>query len=531
MRITPLGRSRPSLRFPWSFANQSGILVGMGPRWEALGQRFPGWAAAFVFGTLPAFAFPAPSCWWLAWVGLVPLLLVVRAAPTSWAGAVRAWLGMGAFVLTTQYWLVSSIGPALALLAIGLGALWVPWGWIAHWLLSPPLTVGRTIAALLVVPSAWVAAEAVRSLPSLGGPWASLGASQWNQPVTLASVSLGGVWLTSFLLVATNTAIVGVILHTQAAGRLVMTACVMTCAGLGPAWYLLGPAPDAAPTVRVALVQTGDIADALVRQAASEALTATLVDQRPDLVVWGESSVGQDLTSHPEVLDRLAALSRRVGADLLVNVDAPAPGGGIYKSAVLVGEHGSLGSYRKTRLVPFGEYVPLRPLFGWISRHSKAAAEDRQRGSGPVVLHAGRLAIGPLISYETAFPDLARREKQLGAQLLVYQSSTSSFQGTWAQPQLAGLPAVRAVEVGLPAVHVGLSGDSSVFDARGRKLAWCPSDMRGVKVVDVSLGAHATLYQRMGDSVLVTAFVILGGAVGFAVLRRRRSPAHDTLRG
>jgi len=503
----------------------------MGLRWEAFRERIPGWAAAFACGTLPAFAFPAPACWWLAWVGLVPLLLVVRAAATSWAGAVRAWLGMGAFVLITQYWLASSIGPVLLLLAALLGALWVPYGWIAHRLLSPPLPMGRMVAALVVVPGAWVAAEAVRSLPLLGGPWAALGASQWNRPMMLASASLGGVWLTSLLLVAANTAVVCAILHRQVAGRLVMSAGAMACAGLGPAWYLLGPAPDAAPSVRVALVQTGDIADVVARQAASEALTATLVDQRPDLVVWGESSVGADLTSHPDVLDRLKELSRRVGADLLVNVDAPAPGGGIHKSAVLVGESGLLGSYRKSRLVPFGEYVPLRPLFGWTTRYSKAAAVDRQRGAGPVVLHAGRLAIGPLISYEVTFPDLARLEQHLGAQLLVYQSSTSSFQSSWAQPQLAGQPAVRAVEEGRAAVHVGLSGDSSVFDARGRELAWCPSDFRGVKIVSVPLGSNATLYQRTGDWVLVTAFVALGAAVGFAVLRRHRGPAHDRLRG
>ncbi|OBA78158.1 apolipoprotein N-acyltransferase [Mycobacterium sp. 1164966.3] len=491
---------------------------------------FPGWAAALVFGTIPAFAFPAPSCWWLAWIGLVPLLLVVRAAPSPWAGAVRAWLGMSAFVLTTQYWLASSIGPALGPLAFGLGALWLPWGWIARRLLSP-LVIGRTVAALVVMPSAWVAAEAVRSFPWIGGPWAPLGASQWNQPVTLASASVGGVWLTSFLLVAANTAIVGVILHRQLAARLVMLACAAACTALGPAWYLLGPVPSGAATVRVALVQTGDIADAVAREAASEALTATLAGQRPDLVVWGESSVGQDLTSHPEVLDRLTELSRRVGAELLVNVDAPAPSGGIYKSAVLIGEHGLLGSYRKTRLVPFGEYVPLRTLFGWITRHTKAAAADRQRGSGPVVLDAGRLAIGPLISYEMTFPDLSRREAQLGAGLLVYQSSTSSFQGSWAQPQLAGQPAVRAVEVGRPAVHVGLSGDSSVFDTRGRRLAWCPSDFRGVTVVNVPLGSNATLYQRLDDWVLVTAFVVLGATVCFAVLSRRRRLVRDTLPG
>ncbi|KAA1252141.1 apolipoprotein N-acyltransferase [Mycobacterium simiae] len=480
-------------------------------------RRLPGWTAASVFGTLPALAFPGPSWWWLAWFGVVPLLLVVRAAATSWDGAVRACLGVGGFVLINQYWLAGGSGPMLVLLALGLGALWLPWGWIAHRLLAAPLTAGRTAAALVMVPSAWVVAEAARSWPSLGGPWALLGASQWNQPVTLASASLGGVWLTSFLVVAVNTAIV-VMVAQRGTARLGTLGCAVACAALGPLCYLLAPAPGTGSTVRVALVQAGDIDDATARQAASEAITATLAGQRPDLVVWGESSVGQDLTEHPEVLARLAELSRRVGADLLVNVDAAAPGGGIFKSSVLIGEGGVLGSYRKTRLVPFGEYVPLRPLVGWLTRYSKAAAEDRKRGAGPVVLHSGALAIGPLISYETTFSDLARREAQLGAELLVYQSSTSTFQGSWAQPQLAAQPAVRAVEAGRPAVHTGLSGDSSAFDARGRRLAWCPSDFRGVTVISVPLGSTTTLYQRLGDWVPLTALLVL---IGAATLRWR----------
>ncbi len=309
-----------------------------------MGRRIPGWAAAVVVGAISALAFPAPAWWWLAWFGVVPLLLVVRAAPTPGSAAVRAWFGAGGFVLTTQYWLVSSIGPILAVVAAGLGALWLPWGWFAHRLLAAPVTTGRMVAALIVLPSAWVAAEAARSWPVLGGPWASLGASQSHQPVTLASASLGGVWLTSFLVVAANTAIAGVLLHREVPGFLVALACAVAFAAVGPVWYLLGPAPAGGATLRVALVQPGDIADAAARQAASEALTATLAGQRPDLVVWGESSVGHDLASHPEVLARLADLSRQVGADLLVNVDAPAPNGGIYKSAVLVGQHGILGS-------------------------------------------------------------------------------------------------------------------------------------------------------------------------------------------
>ncbi|GFG76278.1 hypothetical protein MBOT_36430 [Mycobacterium botniense] len=480
---------------------------------------------ALCAGALPALAFPAVSWWWLAWIGVVPLLLVVRAAPTPREGGLRAWLGLAGYVAATQCWLLPSAGPLLAVMAAVVGALWIPWGWATQRLLSGQLTTRRLLAALLVVPSAWVLAEAVRSWQSLGGPWALLGASQWNQPATLVSASLGGVWLTSFLLIAANTAIAAAIRCPGISARLFALGMALVCAGLGPAWLLLRPPPSPGPTVRVALVQPGDITDSAARQAASEAITATLAGQRPDLVVWGESSIGIDLASHPAVLAGLRRLSAQTGADLLVNVDAPAPHGGIYKSAVLIGPNGTLGTYRKHRLVPFGEYVPLRPLLGWITQHTKAAAQDRRRGTGPVVLHAGTLAIGPLISFEATFSDLPRREVQLGAELLVYQSSTSTFQGSWAQPQLAGDVAVHAVEVGHPAVHASLSGDSSAFDAHGRLLAWCPSTYRGAAVVDVPLETFNTVYVRFGDWVLAMACFIVVSAGVVATLRFRRGSA------
>lgn len=416
---------------------------------------------------------------------------------------------MAAFVGVTQYWLWPITGPLLLALAAGLGALWLPFGWVAHRLLAGDVTSGRVFAAIAVMPSLWVLAETVRSWDRLGGPWAVLGASQWNQPATLASASLGGVWLVSFLIVAVNTAVAGVLLLRSAT----MAASAVLLLAVGPAWFWLGPAPShdnhAGPTIRVALVQPGDIAEATARQAASEALTGQLAGQRLDLVVWGESSVGVDLTAHPEATARLAALSQRVGADLLVNVDARAAAGGIYKSSVLIDSDGVRGSYAKTRLVPFGEYVPLRALLGWATATTEAAGEDRHRGDAPVVLHTDAVTLGPLISFEALFSDLAREQARHGADLLVYQSSTSSYQGSWAQPQLAAMPAVHAVEVGRPAVHAALSGVSSAFDARGRLLAWLPAAERGVAVVDVPLDARTTAYQRWGDWTVVAAVVVV----------------------
>jgi apolipoprotein N-acyltransferase len=385
---------------------------------------------------------------------------------------------------------------------------------------------------MVALPSAWVMAEAVRSWPSLGGPWASLGASQWNQPATLASASLGGVWLTSFVIVGANTAIAGVILLRRVSARVIAAAVALACAGLGPAWFWLGPAPPAGSTVRVALVQPGNIQDSVARQAAGEALTAALVGRRLDLVVWGESSVGVDLTGQPAAMTRLADLSRRVGADLLVNVDARDRTGGIYKSSVLIGPNGSRGAYSKTRLVPFGEYVPLRPLLGWVTRFTKAAAVDRHRGTRLAVLPAGKVAVGPLICFESAFPDLARNLAADGADLVVVQTADTTFQGSWGLDQHASLSAVRAVESGRPVLQAALSGTSAAFDARGRRLAWAPGGWRGAAVVELPLSAERTPYVRAGDVVPLACWVALAvGAVTWWLPGTRRRGRRRARRG
>ena len=495
------------------------------PFWQrSTWERLRGRIAALPAGALLVLVFPAPSWWWLAWFALVPLLLLVRAAPTRREAMVRAWWGAAAFVMSTQYWLLPDIGPAIVLMGALLGALWLPWGWAVHRLLGGPVTGRRTAAALLVVPSAWICAEAARSWQSLGGPWALLGASQWREPAVLASASLGGVWLTGFLLVAANTALVAAVLHRRwwpsATALLVAGACAAT----GPVWDALRTEPPVTGTVRIAVVQPGVLDSPAAREAAEEAQTAR-VGPGSDLVVWGESSVGSDLSGDPALVTRLQALSATAGTDLLVNVDAPSSsGGGWYKQAVLIGPGGVAGTYEKNRLVPFGEYIPLRPLLGWTADLSKAAPTNRQRGEGIVVLHTRSLAFAPLICFESAFPDMSRNEVAKGAQLIIYQSNTSTFQGSWGQSQHASLAAVRAAETGRPAIQAALSGVSAAFDAQGRQLAWYSSSYQGAFTVAVPLTSGTTPYDRAGDWVLALAFTALAGAVTATTLRRGPGP-------
>jgi apolipoprotein N-acyltransferase len=387
------------------------------------------------------------------------------------------------------------------------------------------------------------------------------GVSQWQHPVVLALAAVGGVWLISFALVLANVAIVLVlgslprlaaVLGPRSASALVVLGAVAGLAslGAGPLAFALTPASAAVRQVTVALVQPGIINSTTLRVDASERLTAELSQSgqlsgvRPDLIVWGESSTAVDLTlaGNRAQLLQLENLSKEDGADLLVNQDTTVPGLGQEKVGVLISPAGIIGQYIKTRLVPFGEYIPFRQQLGWLTKISKAAPANMIAGTGAHLLQAtdrqGRpLPIGVLICFESAFPDMSRVDTDQGAQLIVYQSATSTFQGTWGPDQHASLAAVRAAETGRPVVQAALTGVTAAFDARGRTLAWMGQPERGVVTVRLGLPAAAarTPYDQFGDYVpwsalgiaVVAALLMFANSRGFPGRRAGIEGGHE----
>jgi len=489
--------------------------------------RQPARWGAVAAGALPLLAFPAPDVSFLAWCALVPGMALIHRAPSVREAAIRGWwLGCGYFV-AAMYWLAPEIGPAVLIVAIVFGVLMGPFGMSVWLLLRPPVTVARALAALVVVPSYWLVTEWLRSWQAIGGPWAVLGASQWQHPAVLALASVGGVWLVSFALVAVNVAILIVIVSGRLACRLAAVAGAAAVLAAGPVAFALTPPAPVAGAATIALVQPGVVANPVLRVDASQSLTArlsrdgTLGGVRPDLIVWGESSVAFDLREDQALLRSIEKLSAAAGAQILVNQDSLA-GGHKSKVAVLVGRTGIDGTYTKARLVPFGEYIPFRAALSWLTSISRAASVNMVPGGGAHTLRitepGGRtLTIGPLICFESAFPDMSRVDTDHGAQVIVYQTADSTFQGTGALAQHASLGALRAAETGRPVVQAALTGDSAAFDARGRLVAWTGETQRGVTAVRLTLPAATswTLYDRLGDYVPWTA---AGIAVVFALV-------------
>jgi apolipoprotein N-acyltransferase len=496
--------------------------------WRALTK--PARYAALVAGALPVLAFPAPNLEFLAWFALVPGLLLMRASPSAREAGVRGWWFGAGFIFAAHYWLLPNIGPALLLVAIVMGALWIPVA-VSTWiLLRPPVTAARGLAALVVVPSYWLVIEWIRSWQALGGPWALLGASQWQHPAVLGLAAVGGVWLVSFAIVAANIGIVILLTAGRTLIRALGAAAAAVVIAAGPAAFALTPPPHPARFVTLTLVQPGIQHNPRIRVNASERLSAGLGRLRPDLVVWGESSIASDLRKDPQLLARLKALSASNRAQILANQDSQTPAGKT-KVAVLVGPRGIVATYTKTRLVPFGEYIPFRQQLGWLTRISKAAPTNMIPGSGAKVIRmtargGQRIPIGVLICFESAFPDMSRADARRGAQLIVYQTSDSTFQGSWAPAQHASLGALRAAETGRPVVQAALTGVSAAYDAQGRLLASMSTAQRGLLTVRLGLepGTALTPFDRYGDVVPWTAIgiALLAGAARYLTWRRHR---------
>ncbi|CAM5255501.1 Apolipoprotein N-acyltransferase [Streptomyces antimycoticus] len=139
------------------------------------------------------------------------------------------------------------------------------------------------------------------------------------------------------------------------------------------------------------------------------------------------------------------------------------------------------------RLVPFGEYIPARSLLGWATSVGKAAGEDRRRGSEQVVMTTGPgLRIGPMVCFETAFPDMSRHLTDAGTDVAGRPVVDVDLPGELGAQQHASLGALRAAETGRPFVHSTLTGVSAVYDAepqapraRGWGRARAPGRVRG----------------------------------------------------
>jgi apolipoprotein N-acyltransferase len=500
------------------------------PRIKGIGFISSDWSAALSTAVLLIISFPNFEHAVLAWIALVPLMVVIARRPSPLRAFILGWAIGSVFFYVTCYWLTYSmihyggLPTMLAYLLLVPGALVVGafHGLFAFVLALAIRKWGRE--AVLLAPVVWPACEWIR-LGVTGQLWNALGYSQAYHTWLIQAAAWGGVYAVSFLIVAFNSAItLFIVKHTQRA--ILGASMTVLFVGILMAWSSMEDWSKyslSLPTVSVVAVQPNvPMTFAKSAEEMKELLERHLIlsnrglihrwEGDPALVVWPESPMNFTYASDKTFQELVANFTRENHTSLLFNSLEPAPGGGAYNSALLVNEEGRLISqYDKIRLMPFGEYVPLPQ---WIPGASliSGIVGDFTPGSNYTVMPVGDRRIGVFICIESAYPWIARTLVKNGATGLINISNDGYLGPTAVMRQHLANVIFRAVENSTPIMRVTNTGLSAEILYDGTVFQSTNGFQTDVQTWSfLQLKPPQTFYTRYGDLFvyLCTAITVL----------------------
>ena len=488
---------------------------------------------AFAAGAASALGFAPVGFWPLTIVGLAALILLLGPAVRMRSAlAIGWWFGLGHF-LGGQYWIAQ---------AFQFQAEMPTWlGWFAVVLLSMLMAIypaaaaglawrigrGRTLFRLMALAPAWMLTEWLRGYVFGGFPWNPLGVT-WLPLLGVAQMAafIGALGLSGLMVLAGGALALAVEGDKLRAGRIAGGV-----AALGIAGTMLSADPPPLTATRIHIVQANvgqadkwrpDAEERNLRRY--EALSSVALKQGPGLLLWPEAAVPALLDEEPRVRRRLGQLIGPQGLLITGGLkairdksgDAIAARNSLY---VIDGQGRWRDRYDKAELVPFGEYLPLRPILTAIGVSRLVPGDlDFWPGPGARTLHLpGFPAVGPLVCYEVVFSGHAADRSDRPAWLFnASNDAWFSDGGAWMHLAQARL---RAIEEGLPVVRATPTGVSAVIDPRGRVLNLIPRDRAGTISALLPAPLPPTPFGQTGE-MLPVLLALLCVAVVMVVSRR-----------
>jgi len=471
---------------------------------------------AALSGALLALAFPLPGYSGLAWVALVPLLLVMHRAPFR-----SGYVAGVVFFAVTLYWLnivmvtYGRLHPFLSLIAYLLLVFYLALYFAAATWLCCRLKRKLGYPVALTLPVIWVALELLRGILLTGFPWVLLGYSQHDNLLLIQSVDLFGVYGISGLLILANAIIAALLAWTRDRGRrftegnYAVVLVLLLAANIGYGAYRLDADPPSGAPFPVTLVQ-GNVDQTLKWAPENQFRTIETYRRLSEqatgagtgLIVWPESATPFYL-QEPTVLQQAVFLTPQgTGVPLLTGSPAYQPNGDrsftYFNSAFLVTPEGELKERSdKVHLVPFGEYVPLGDFLPFIDKLVVGIGDFSAGEINPIRLNGHQL--GVLVCYEAIFPELARAYVNAGSALLVNLTNDAWFGRSSAPHQHLAMARFRAIENRRWLARAANTGITALIDPLGRITARTELFEEAVLSAPAALLDGSTFYGRFGD--------------------------------
>ena len=496
---------------------------------------------ALFFGAASAFAFQPTGLWPLMPIAFAILCELVARAPTLRRAMLVGWgFAVGQFCVGLN-WIATAFTFQAAMPA------WL--GWIAVVLLSLYLAVfmmlsaglawtfgrNRRIALVLALAGSWAISEYLRGTIFTGFAWNPVGVALVDTPWRASGAWIGTYGLSALVVLAGGLLWLAARREWKPALAIAASAMVLaivTIVGVQPGVSTAKPIRIVQPNIGQQDKWKPGFGD---QAAASLNRLSGVRDDRPQLLFWPEAAVTDPLEDNRPPVKPFIEFERQratrtlgPGDVLLTGALAFASSDGrtvtnAANSVFALGPGGTLlGRYDKAHLVPYGEYLPMRPILSAIGLSRLAPGDlDFAPGPGPrtVALPDAWGKVGFQLCYEIIFSgDVVDRANRPD---FIFNPSNDAWFGRWGPPQHLAQARLRAAEEGLPVIRSTPTGISAVVDASGQIVQSLP--WRTAGVIDATLPAPQapTPFARLGNVIPLTlAFVLLIAAI--ALDRRHR---------
>lgn len=392
-----------------------------------------------------------------------------------------------------------------------------------------PISMPFVIAALFAV-NEWT-----QTFTWAGVPWSRIAISQTEMPLLVQNASLFGSYFTSFTVVLFNMLAAFIILRADKRKLAsIVTLCLVAANLLTSTVLYFVPTEDTSRSIKVAAVQGNlesqsnynfsldDIYEIYSEQSKKAA------EDGAELIIWPEGTFNVPLNyriyvkgrGYIQVESAISALAQELGVTIVAGSYVAGENESYYNgmSAFYPDGDRNINAYSKIRLVPFGEFLPMKnlvtalvPMLGEINMLDN----DITPGESSTVFDADKsedpIKIGTLICFDSIYEELAIDSAREGAEVFIVPSNDSWFYDSRALNMHHSQNILRAVEQGKYTVNCGNTGITSIVSDKGEIVSEMPIYQEGYVLDTVYASGGRTLYSYVGNifCYLCLAFLVL----------------------
>jgi len=488
-------------------------------------------------------SFSALNLPYLAWIGFIPLFLVLHGKDVKDTFLLSYLCGF-LFFLLSMYWLTNVTSVGWIILSLYQGLYFGAFGLLFS---KRFMLDALRFRSYLILPCAWVILEYLRSHIGGGIGWNLLAYSQYKNLPVIQIADITGAYGVSFLILLVNFIIFSAIktaigCYRKEQRRLFLAkkayvpflaVCLIMVSLIFYGYErieTLAVPSEPVRSVKASIIQGNikqmykwDTSHRAYIMAQYRKFTIKAARDNPDIIIWPETSVPGYLDKDARLMRYVKDLAKQVSIPILVGAPLISAensrDAGDYNSALLFSKKGTLiRQYNKLHLVLFGEFIPLSRYFQWLYQILPPTGKFIS-GTEYTVFQlplSGQPDFSVLICFEDIFPGLVREFVKRGADFMVNITNDAWFGKTCAPYQHASNSVFRAVENRRPFVRSANTGLSCFIDRIGRIHAKVETEgedifIAGYKtsVIAVYPDSPLTFYTRFGDIFVLLCFIAL----------------------